>query len=514
MQPHLVVVLLHAQPPPPSRLLHCRARCYASSKLLCSVACWSLHSAAIFLPFTFSIAAVISPGSTISIERLAKGGPIDDTAQGGLIHDIAEGGPLLLSTNRRQIIMTPKGRGGRMVRNTHIDQSQLSSRMPGQQNDNNDEPHLTQLNEGSASQPSPQALSQPSPQLDGVNSSDGSVLDAEDNELPNVGQSSAHTETRGNRKLVIAVEKGDNPKRFTNHTVTRDITKDLLSRMPSPAPRWQDYCPNMKDELFKGFLEKHEFASNYDKAMARTVWNRTMLDRYPDILKRARERAFKEANSTSIADIKGHGPKAMKVDVWNGLVDHWLDSKWKNRSVAGQKNRAAMPAHKLHTAGSISFGEHKRRKEAKLKRRVSFLEVYDDVHKKKSGEYVSEVSKEIIDLYGEAISQKYGEDLLDQPEVDPDVWTEVAGTNKKGRVHGLGRSLDIGIRDHRDVPLPEDTSVSTVKPVSQADITQAIKEALPSAINEVLPSVVNEAIQSNLLSLLSKIPGFPQEKDH
>ncbi|RYR72396.1 hypothetical protein Ahy_A02g006606 [Arachis hypogaea] len=93
----------------------------------------------------------------------------------------------------------------------------------------------------------------------------------------------------------------------------------------------------MKDELFKGFLEKHEFASNYDKAMARTVWNRTILDRYPDILKRVRERAFKEANSTSIADIKGHGPKTMKVDVWNDLVDHWLDSKWKNKSVASQK---------------------------------------------------------------------------------------------------------------------------------------------------------------------------------
>ncbi|XP_072069491.1 uncharacterized protein [Arachis hypogaea] len=128
--------------------------------------------------------------------------------------------------------------------------------------------------------------------------------------------------------------------------------------------------------------------------------------------------------------------------------------------------------------------------EAKLKRRVSFLEVYDDVHKKKSGEYVSEVSKKIIDSYGEAISQKYGEDLIDQPEVDPDVWTEVAGTNKRGRVHGLGRSLDIGIHDHRDVPLPEDTGVSTVKSVSQTDITEAIKEALPSAINAVLPSVV------------------------
>ncbi|QHN99891.1 uncharacterized protein DS421_13g401760 [Arachis hypogaea] len=249
------------------------------------------------------------------------------------------------------------------------------------------------------------------------------------------------------------------------------------------------YCPNMKNELFKGFLEKHEFASNYDKAMAKIVWNRTMLDRYRDILKRARKRAFKEANSTSIADIKGYGSKAMKVDVWNGLVDHWAYQFW-------------------------AFGEHKRRKEAKLKRRVSFLEVYDDVHKKKSGEYVSEVSKEIIDLYDEEISQKYGEDLLDQPEVDHDVWTEVAGTNKKGQVHGLGRNLDIDIHDHRNVPLPEDTGVSTVKPVSQADITEAIKEALPNAINAMLPSVVNEAIQSNLLSLLSKILGFSQEKDH
>ncbi|XLU49401.1 uncharacterized protein LOC107634423 [Arachis ipaensis] len=217
--------------------------------------------------------------------------------------------------------MAPKGRGRRIVQNTRLDQSRLSSRRPGeqtadinssqppihvlgQQSDNNDEPNLSHLNVGSALQPSPQVLSQSSPQLDGVNSSDASALEAEDNKLPNVGQSSVQSETRSNGKLVIAVEKGDKLKRFTDHTVTRDITKDLLSRMPSPAPRWQDYCPNMKDELFKGFLEKHEFASNYDKAMARTVWNKTMHDRYPDILKRARDRAFKEANSTSIADIK------------------------------------------------------------------------------------------------------------------------------------------------------------------------------------------------------------------
>ncbi|XP_020973218.1 uncharacterized protein LOC110269647 [Arachis ipaensis] len=124
--------------------------------------------------------------------------------------------------------MAPKGRGGRIVRNTRLDQSQLSSRRSGeqtvdidssqppihvlgQQNSNNDEPHLTHLNVGSASNQSPQVLSQSSPQLDGVNSSDASALDAEDNELPNVGQSSVHAETRSNGKLVIAVEKGDKP---------------------------------------------------------------------------------------------------------------------------------------------------------------------------------------------------------------------------------------------------------------------------------------------------------------
>ncbi|XLR07250.1 hypothetical protein S83_035188 [Arachis hypogaea] len=43
--------------------------------------------------------------------------------------------------------------------------------------------------------------------------------------------------------------------RFIDHMVARDITKNLLSRMPSPASRWCEYWPDMKDELFKGFLE-------------------------------------------------------------------------------------------------------------------------------------------------------------------------------------------------------------------------------------------------------------------
>ena len=44
------------------------------------------------------------------------------------------------------------------------------------------------------------------------------------------------------------------------------------------------------------------------------------------------------------------------------------------------------------------------------------------------------------------MSQKYEEDSSNYPEVDLEVWQEVAGPNKKGRVHGMGHILDIGIR--------------------------------------------------------------------
>lgn len=84
------------------------------------------------------------------------------------------------------------------------------------------------------------------------------------------------------------------------------------------------------------------------------------MDRYPDHLKNAREKALKQVNSTNLADTKGHGPKGMKKEVWDGLVDIWLTPKWRKKSDANRRNKAALPDSVLHTGGSISFGEHKR----------------------------------------------------------------------------------------------------------------------------------------------------------
>lgn len=76
---------------------------------------------------------------------------------------------------------------------------------------------------------------------------------------------------------------------------------------------------------------------------------------------RAREKAFKVAKSNNFTDLKGHGPKGMKTEIWDNLVDIWLTSDWQKKSAAGRKNRATMPDSMIHTGGSISFAEHKRK---------------------------------------------------------------------------------------------------------------------------------------------------------
>lgn len=58
--------------------------------------------------------------------------------------------------------------------------------------------------------------------------------------------------------------------------------------------------------------------------MARTVWEKTITDCYLNILKIAREEAFRQANAVNIVDIKGHGHRGMNAKVWDGLVDIWL----------------------------------------------------------------------------------------------------------------------------------------------------------------------------------------------
>ena len=104
--------------------------------------------------------------------------------------------------------------------------------------------------------------------------------------------------------------------------------------------------------------EKYRFSSTYDRYIARKVWNLTCMDRYSNSLSKARKKAKERTNSDNIQDLKGFGPRGIRTEMWDGLVDIWATEEWKKKSTAGKSNRVAKPDAMIHTAGSRSFGQH------------------------------------------------------------------------------------------------------------------------------------------------------------
>ncbi|KAJ1409526.1 putative transposase, Ptta/En/Spm, plant [Sesbania bispinosa] len=115
-----------------------------------------------------------------------------------------------------------------------------------------------------------------------------------------------------------------------------------------------------------------------------------------------------------------------------------------------------------------------------LKRPVSYNElVYIKVHKKKDGDYVSNRAKEFVESYEHAMSEKYGKDSSTHPAVDYEIWLQAAGKNKKGRVHGIGRNLDIDILGSTHASSSEVVDPSThPTPMTNEDVTTTINVAL------------------------------------
>jgi len=46
------------------------------------------------------------------------------------------------------------------------------------------------------------------------------------------------------------------------------------------------------------------------------------------------------------------------------------------------------------------------------------------------------------------MTEKYGEDTSKHPIVDFSVWIKTGGKNRKGRIYGIGHSLDLDIGPH------------------------------------------------------------------
>ncbi|KAK7260394.1 hypothetical protein RIF29_26398 [Crotalaria pallida] len=72
---------------------------------------------------------------------------------------------------------------------------------------------------------------------------------------PLVVPSSVDSRTdRTARRNVLYVEPADDPKRFNDSKVNRDIISTVIMRMPNPAPVWKRYSEHMATTLLNNFM--------------------------------------------------------------------------------------------------------------------------------------------------------------------------------------------------------------------------------------------------------------------
>ncbi|MQM01715.1 hypothetical protein Taro_034471 [Colocasia esculenta] len=116
----------------------------------------------------------------------------------------------------------------------------------------------------------------------------------------------------------------------------------------------------------------------------------------------------------------------LRRDYWESLCHRWATGPWQERSQAAKRNRAVHPEKNRH----------------ELERAPTFRELFDRTHKRKgTDDYVSESTRTIAKTYDRTMADRYAEGTP-QPNLDPEAWVDAAGGPRKGRVYGLGDSLD------------------------------------------------------------------------
>ncbi|XP_009800868.2 uncharacterized protein LOC107791863 [Nicotiana tabacum] len=140
----------------------------------------------------------------------------------------------------------------------------------------------------------------------------------------------------------------------------------------------------------------------------------------------------------------------MLKDMWDRLIVIWASEEFKKRSNAAKAARASNTGDSLHTRGSISMENNRRRMEKEKGRLVTYAEVFEDKHLKKKKDGTREwVEPRIARVY-EAYQQRFEEWRHSQPDSEDSsstqvslndvasIWTQVVGGAKKGRTYGLG----------------------------------------------------------------------------
>ncbi|XP_052183913.1 uncharacterized protein LOC127795960 [Diospyros lotus] len=156
---------------------------------------------------------------------------------------------------------------------------------------------------------------------------------------------------------------------FDNIDCKRDITRIIKSNFEKPYTSWKKTDPAVRDVWFSEFKKKWSWEPEKEYQI-RKNFEKTASDRMIDLLFNVRKDLTKR-------------PSWMSPQVFEALKEYWNTSQFKTKSEKAKKNRVSKAGGIMHTCGSISMSEHKRRLTMKLGRPVTQAELFLATHKRK-----------------------------------------------------------------------------------------------------------------------------------
>ncbi|MQM10230.1 hypothetical protein Taro_043120, partial [Colocasia esculenta] len=152
------------------------------------------------------------------------------------------------------------------------------------------------------------------------------------------------------------------------------------------------------------------------------------------------------------------------------------------------------------------------RHEIELGREAKYQEVFERTHKKKGTDlYVSTRSQEVVEAYTRQITDKYGEDIDQEPVIDCEAWIVAAGPPKKGRVYGFGESLD----SSHVLPSSQGlcsassrTFVATIVAAESESRVEHMMDDMEARISQRLHSEITDTVQPQLTHTVQTVIGM------
>ncbi|KAK2655558.1 hypothetical protein Ddye_008610 [Dipteronia dyeriana] len=137
---------------------------------------------------------------------------------------------------------------------------------------------------------------------------------------------------------------------------------------------------------------------------------------------------------------KAHLPENVPMEVWEKMVDKWMDEKWQEQSQRNKSNRNSLKMH--HTSGSIPIAKYKYEQVKITGIEPSPIECFKMFHMSKTNDGGKEWASEQAEaLHAKFEAKKAG--AHDQGfEIDElNKYHEVVGKASHGRVLGMGSGI-------------------------------------------------------------------------